>query len=154
MCCPGTCPVFFPPCHGRPPELTPEYFAHRDRFDDFIVHEAAHVFHNCKRHTMGLPEARTREWPLELDFGKRETFAYACETFSRIVEGGPTRTARLALVAEVAQLPPPNSDGVDPEEYLDVLREAAGARNGWKRILARCAPPRRPRRAVVVTYHR
>jgi hypothetical protein len=38
--------------------ITPEYFARRGRFDDFIVHEAAHAFHNCKRHTMGLQETR------------------------------------------------------------------------------------------------
>jgi hypothetical protein len=130
--------------------ITPEYFARRGRFDDFIVHEAAHVFHNCKRHTMGLPETRTREWPLEIDFGKREMFAYACETFSRVVEGGPTRASRLALVAEVAKSHPPNDDRVAHQEYLDILGEAAGARNGWKRILARCAPPQRTRRAVAV----
>lgn len=30
---------------------------------------------------------------------------------------------------------------VDADEYRDVVREAIAARNGWKRILARCAPP-------------
>jgi hypothetical protein len=130
--------------------ITPEYFAHQGRFDDFIVHEAAHVFHNCKRHTMGLPESRNREWPLAIDFGKRETLAYACEAFSRIAEHGPTRTARLALVAEVARRGPPDEDRVDPREYLDILGEAASAQNGWKRILARCAPARRARRATAV----
>jgi hypothetical protein len=123
---------------------------HQANAHDFIVHEAAHVFHNCKRHTMGLPETRTREWPLEIDFGKREMFAYACETFSRVVEGGPTRTSRLALVAEVAKPHPPNDDRVVHEEYLDILFEAAGARNRWRRTLARRAPPRRTRRAAAV----
>lgn len=36
--------------------LSPLYFHEEDRFADFIVHEAAHVFHNCKRATIGLPE--------------------------------------------------------------------------------------------------
>lgn len=27
-----------------------------DEFADFVVHEAAHVFHNTKRRTLGLPE--------------------------------------------------------------------------------------------------
>jgi len=31
--------------------VSPEYFAEGDPFADFIVHEAAHVFHNCKRVT-------------------------------------------------------------------------------------------------------
>ena len=26
------------------------------------------------------------------------------------------------------------------DEYIDILREAVSARNGWKRILERCSP--------------
>jgi hypothetical protein len=37
---------------------------------------------------------------------------------------------------------------VDPAEVADILREAAPRRNGWKVILARCAPlTRSPARA-------
>ncbi|NUQ73380.1 MAG: hypothetical protein HUU21_07480 [Polyangiaceae bacterium] len=36
------------------------YFTEANRFADFLVHEAAHVFHNCKRRTIGLPETRYR----------------------------------------------------------------------------------------------
>jgi hypothetical protein len=32
---------------------------------------------------------------------------------------------------------------VDPEEYIDILREAATVRNGFKWILQRCAPLRK-----------
>lgn len=117
-----------------------------DRFADFIVHEAAHVFHNCKRRTMGLPHTRRREWPLDLAFGKRETFAHACEAYSRILELGPTRAERLRLLDDLATGPMPGHDSVDHAEYLDILREAVAARNGWKRILARCAPTRRGQR--------
>ena len=56
--------------------LSAEYFSAPGRFDDFLVHEAAHIFHNCKRRTIGLRETRRREWLLEIEFAKRETFAY------------------------------------------------------------------------------
>jgi hypothetical protein len=55
------------------------------QFADFVVHEAAHVFHNCKRFTVGLPETRTKEFLLPIDSHQRETFAYACEVYSRIL---------------------------------------------------------------------
>lgn len=120
--------------------LSLEYFREQGRFEDFLVHEAAHIFHNCKRHTMGLPETSTREWPLAIAYGKRELFAYACEAYSRIVGLGPTRQARLALVCELADGHVPGTDHLDAHEYVSVLTEAAGARNGWKHILRRCAP--------------
>lgn len=123
-----------------------EYFVGSDRFEDFLVHEAAHVFHNCKRRGVGLPYTRRREWLLEIAFRKRETFAYACEAYSRILELGKGPRERRALFTELARKAPP-ADQVDPAEYVAILREAMAARNGWKRILARCAPPRRARQA-------
>jgi hypothetical protein len=36
----------------------PDYFAEGDPFADFIVHEAAHIFHNCQRQTIRLREMR------------------------------------------------------------------------------------------------
>ena len=119
--------------------VSTEYFEPTNRFDDFLVHEAAHVFHNCKRATVGLPETRRREWLLDIAFSKRELFAYACETYSRIVELGDTLAARRELVAEVEAGPFPPEEKVDGDEYVNVLREAVAARNGWKRILAKCA---------------
>lgn len=38
-----------------------EYFRDHDPCADYVVHEAAHIFHNCKRATVGLPETRRRE---------------------------------------------------------------------------------------------
>jgi hypothetical protein len=38
-----------------------DYFRANHRFANFVVHEAAHVFHKCKRRTLGLPETRRRE---------------------------------------------------------------------------------------------
>jgi hypothetical protein len=102
------------------------------RFADVIVHEAAHVFHNCKRRAPGLDETRRREWPLELEFTKRETFAYACETYSRILELGGTPASRRDLLAELEQGHMPADERVDGGEYLAILREAVAARNGWE----------------------
>jgi hypothetical protein len=123
--------------------VSAEYFVGSGRFEDFLVHEAAHVFHNCKRQTVGLPYTRRREWILDIDFAKRETFAYACETYVRILELSKRPAERSALLAAVEAKAPP-TDQVDPAEYVEILREAVAARNGWKRILGRCAPPCRP----------
>jgi hypothetical protein len=117
------------------------YFLEENPFDDFVVHEVAHIFHNCKRETIGLPEMRGREWLLEIDYAKRETFAYACEAYSRLLTLGSGRSARTILLAELAKAPSLAEDRVNVDEYLDILREAIAARNGWKRILRRCAPP-------------
>jgi hypothetical protein len=125
--------------------LSIDYVREQGRFEDFLVHEAAHIFHNCTRHTMGLPETSAREWPLDIAYDKRETFAYSCEAFSRVLDHGSSRQARLALILELADGHVPGTDHLDRQEYVSILTEAAGARNGWKHILSRCAPPRRRR---------
>lgn len=120
--------------------VSTDYFHAADCFEDFVVHEAAHVFHNCKREALGLPHSRHREWLLEIDYGKRETFAYACEAYSRLLELGRDARHRQDLLAELAAAPLPSDERVVGTEYLDILAEAIKARNGWKRILARCSP--------------
>ncbi len=106
-----------------------------------MVHEVAHIFHNCKRRTAGLVETRRREWLLDIAFRKRETFAYACGAYARVCERAPRARERVAMADELdAHFA--NGDGrVDPAEVGDIVREAAARRNGWKAILARCAPP-------------
>jgi hypothetical protein len=42
---------------------------------------------------MGLPETSRHERPFDIAYDKRETFAYSCEAFSRVVELGSTRQA-------------------------------------------------------------
>lgn len=121
-----------------------QYFSESDPFADFVVHEVAHVFHNCKRDIVGLPVTRRREWLLDIDYGKRETFAYACEAYSRIVERTRDLTGRAALAREYGREGHISEARVDPGEVADILREAAPRRNGWKVILARCAPPTPP----------
>lgn len=66
--------------------VSPTYFSEDDPFADFIVHEAAHTFHNCKRRTVGLRETRSKEWLLEIEYRQRETFAYSCEAYARVLE--------------------------------------------------------------------
>jgi len=122
-----------------------DYFHEQGRIDDFVVHEAAHIFHNCKRRTAGLREIRGREWLLPIDFAKRETFAYACEAYSRILELADGPPTRRKLVSEMEQGPMPADEHVVASEYMDILREAVAARNGWKVILARCAAGRAQR---------
>ena len=126
--------------------VSAEYFRAGDPLADFVVHEAAHVFHNCKRRTIGLRETRGREWLLQIEFAKRETFAYACEAYSRILVLGAKPAERRRLLAALEQQPLPERAGVHADEYVDILHEAVTARNGWKRILERCSGPR-PRRA-------
>ena len=41
--------------------VSPEYFAEDDPFADFIVHEAAHIFHNCKVSVRGTTRLT---WPI------------------------------------------------------------------------------------------
>lgn len=72
------------------------------------------------------------------DLAKRETFAYACEVYSRILALGSGQVERNGLLEDLRDAPMPPDERVDAAEYLDVLREAVAARNGWKKILVRC----------------
>jgi hypothetical protein len=115
------------------------YFQDDDPFADWVVHEAAHVFHNWKRDSAGLPHTRTREFLLEIAYAKRETFAYACEAYARIVERAKGPADKRRLHAEYAATWVPDDDRVDRAELVDILAEAVDARNGWKPILQRCS---------------
>lgn len=124
--------------------VSAEYFTENAPFADFIVHEAAHIFHNCKRRTVGLPETRWREWLLDIEFRKRETFAYSCEAYSRVLERASTASERRQLAADFGATVRISDERVDAAEVAEIVREAAAARNGWKVILGRCASIRRP----------
>jgi len=115
------------------------YFRDDDPFADFVVHEVAHIFHNCRRRTAGLRETRTRERPLDIDYRKRETFAYACEAYSRILERAPRIADRKALAREFSGSAIADTR-VDSAEVAALIRVACDHRNGWKTILAHCAP--------------
>ncbi|MBU6455758.1 MAG: hypothetical protein KGS72_28570 [Cyanobacteria bacterium REEB67] len=103
------------------------------------MHEAAHIFHKCRRTELGLPETRRKKYLLDIDFRQRETFAYACEAYSRILELSDKPTERIRLANELLddyELP---DDQVDLEKYENALVAASTARNGWKKILDVCA---------------
>ena len=118
--------------------LSLEYFSEDDRFADFIVHEAAHIFHNWKREYAGMPHTRNKEWLLQIEYRKREEFAYSCEFYSRILALSSSRAERVNLAEEcVGALR--LGRRIDQALVVDSLREAAAARNGWKQILKRCA---------------
>lgn len=121
--------------------VSPEYFKQDDPFADFVVHEAAHVFHNCKRRTVGLRETRAREWLLEIEFQRRETFAYSCEAYSCVLRRASGAADRVALADEYASTVSVPDLRVDSDEVADIVGEAARSRSGWKTILRRCAPP-------------
>ncbi len=112
----------------------------QDPFADWVVHEAAHVFHNWKRDRAGLPSTRTKEFLLEIAFSKREVFAYACEAYARILEQATSPASRKQLHAAYAEKHVPTCEGLDQAELVSILAEAVDARNGWKRILRHCSP--------------
>lgn len=122
--------------------VSPAYFDDVDPFSDYIVHEVAHIFHNHKRRTVGLPFTRRREWMLDIAFRKRETFAWSCEAFARIAAGALQE--RNTAAARFAERFRTSEERVDPAEVVDIVREATGRRNGWKVIRARCAPSGAP----------
>jgi len=118
-----------------------DYFKDGDPFADWVVHEAAHVFHNWKRAYVGLPETRTREFLLNIAFAKREVFAYACEAYSRILERAKSPADRRRLCAEYVKSGVPDDVRISRDELVDVVASVVEARNGWKRILEHCSPP-------------
>jgi hypothetical protein len=85
-----------------------------------------------------MQATRRREWILEIEYRQRELFAFACEFYSRILELGATRAERLRWLKRFAENPSIGEPIVSSAELLDVLTDAVNARNGWKRILARC----------------
>lgn len=125
--------------------VSPDYFAEDDPFADFLVHEAAHIFHNCKRRTLGLRATRTKEWLLDIEYRQRETFAYSCEAYACIVARAKDPAERRELAADYGSERRISDVRVDPSEVASIIAETASARNGWKVILARCAPTTKPR---------
>ena len=119
--------------------ISVEYFRDSDPFADFIVHETAHIFHNCKRSTLGLAQTRRKEWLLDINYPMRETFAYACEAYSRILERAANRLERQELAQEYQRTVNISDERVDASTLRDIVLEAATARNGWKRILSACS---------------
>lgn len=107
-----------------------------------------HVFHNTKRSTIGLQQTRSREFLLNIDFSERETFAYACETYSRVLELSDCAADREKLAAEVCETFVPPDDRVDIQKFRAAVSAAGAAKNGWKKILEVCEPAKSDRQAA------
>jgi hypothetical protein len=116
-----------------------QYFIDTDPFADYVIHETAHIFHNVKRDPIGLRGTRYRPWLLPIRFQKRETFAYACEVYSRILERSEKPKDRLLLLEEAKRSFQPPTDMVDDDELFAILSDAVARRNGWKAILEACS---------------
>jgi hypothetical protein len=115
-----------------------KYFSEDDPFADYVVHEMAHLFHNWKRASIGLPETRSKEFLLNINFAKREIFAFSCEAYSRILELGKSPSERRRLLEQFSResrIP----TGKKREEILQIMGAAVEARNGWKKILKMCS---------------
>lgn len=98
----------------------------------------------CRRRRPRSP-TRTKEWLLDIEYRKRETFAYSCEAYARVLERAKSPSERLALAADYGSTVRISEERVDFAEVAGIVAEAAAARNGWKVILARCAPTSRPK---------
>jgi len=86
------------------------------------------VFHNWKRIYAGLPSTRTREWLLEIEFRKRETFAYSCEAYGWIVEHARSRADRMSIGREYAAGAHRfQDDHLDTSELASIVSEACAA---------------------------
>ncbi len=89
---------------------------------------------------VGLPSTRRKEWMLDIDVRKRETFALACEVYSCILERAKRSADRVSLAREYASgLHVADRNDV-LRELIDIVGEATSNRSGWKVILRRCAP--------------
>ncbi len=111
-------------------------------YSDYVLHEAAHIFHNARRRDAGLMGKKEDDWLLPIEFSMRETFAYACEAYSRICELAHGLPARRAFLEKVKRLLPPTDERVNADEYFELLTQAVNRGNGWKAILEGCSEQR------------
>lgn len=73
----------------------------------------------------------------------RRRLNISCEAYARILERRTNPVGRQALAEEYASEVRIPDERVHPAEAAGIVLEATAARNGWKVILARCAPERR-----------
>ncbi len=95
-------------------------------------------------------ETRRREWLLDIAFRKRETFAYACEAYARMLECAKSPSERAVLAGALGDDFRTGNERVGSGEVAEVVRQAAARRNGWKVILAVCAATPGGRRVAAV----
>lgn len=118
--------------------ISHKIFDETDPFADVVVHEVCHVVHDLRRRLIGLTEKRGLERLLPIAFGERETFAYACEAFSRIHADGRGPAGRVALAQQFANACQFPRSAVNVDRVIGLVQAAAPRRNGWKVILEAC----------------
>ena len=79
---------------------------------NFVVHEVAHIFHNCKRCKAGLRETRWKEWLLDIEYRKL-AFESGITNFRRV----PALDTNPAFIQGLARLVQHALEG--PEVNLD-----------------------------------
>lgn len=103
-----------------------------DAYSDVIVHEAAHLLHYLKPELCGLRVPKTKERFVDVDFHRRELFAYTCEAYSCVLQRG-NHTSRLGFAGMM------RDDAFSfPDDQIvqisDLVAAATRARNGWRTI--------------------
>lgn len=68
---------------------------------------------------------------------------YSCEAYARVLECGKSPAERRALAEEYSRAVHISEERVDAAEVINIVQTPEAARNGWKIILAWCAPQRR-----------
>jgi len=58
---------------------------------------------------------------LDVEFGRRETFAYSCEAFARTVERAARAADRLALARELGECFEVGDKRVHPAEVVEIV---------------------------------
>ncbi len=75
--------------------MVPTSFFARKYLSSLLPMAIAQIILSKTRRTAGLKKSLRCEWLLPIQFQKRETFAYACEVYSRIL-GAPKEKQRSA----------------------------------------------------------
>jgi hypothetical protein len=120
-----------------------------DPYCDVVVHEGAHLLHYLKPARYGLYVRRGQERFVDVEFRKRELFAFACEAYSRVARKG-SRKARI-LSAERMEADAKSFPSDEIAAIAALVGAAAQARNGWRVI--RDGVVARPKRGRMPGLH-
>jgi hypothetical protein len=76
------------------------------------------------------------------EYRMRRSFAYSCEAYARVLARGRNTAERQELAEEYGRAVRISDESVEAAQVASIVRAAVAVRNGWKVILARCAPSR------------
>lgn len=90
------------------------------------MHEAAHVFHNCKRSNLGLTETQSKVWLLDIEYRKRERLRIRekpMRAYSTVQESPEMFQATVAGISELNDLNPTHAAYVYAHNMVSELAE-------------------------------